>query len=63
MSLFLTEKNVENEYSLSRAWLRKRRLLRLPPAFSRAGRKVLYARSEIEKFLRENAVPTREVRS
>lgn len=62
MLLFLSEKNVEQEYSLTRAWLRKRRLLRLPPAFSRAGRKVLYKREEIERYLRENTVPPRVVR-
>lgn len=61
MTRFLTERKVEEEYSLTRPFLRKRRLLRLRPSFVKAGRKVLYARDEIENFLKENAVPAREV--
>jgi len=57
---FLQEKEVDSEYGLGVAWLRKRRLLRLPPRFVRAGRKVLYEREAVEAFLRENTVPARE---
>ena len=41
---------------LSVATLRKRRRLGLPPTFIRVGRRVLYARADVDSFLFERRV-------
>lgn len=53
---FLRESEVPREYGLSRPYLRKRRWLRLDPAYSRIGRMVLYDRRDLEKFIAANRV-------
>lgn len=53
---FLREAGVEQEFGLSRAYLRKRRRLHLDPPFSRIGRMVLYDREQVVKFIRSHQV-------
>ena len=46
---------------LSVALLRKRRILGLPPPYIKVGRRVLYSRSEIDRFLAQHTVHPRTV--
>ena len=48
--------DVEREYHLSNAWLRKRRWLGLPPAFVRIGRMVFYQRTALDSFVESQRV-------
>lgn len=56
MNDFDNEKATAVYSGLSRALLRKRRLLGLAPSYVKVGRKVLYARREIHRFLAECTV-------
>jgi hypothetical protein len=47
----LRESAVSKEYGFGRAWLKKRRWLRLPPAFIRVERAVFYRRSDLDEFI------------
>ena len=51
-----SEKNAAAYIGVSRAELRKRRRLGLPPRFIRWGRKILYRRADIDAFLAERTV-------
>jgi predicted DNA-binding transcriptional regulator AlpA len=55
-SKLLRDPDVTREYLFSRAWLRKRRWLGLPPAFVRIGRMVYYERSELDAFVQSQRV-------
>ena len=63
-SKLLRERDVTREYHFGGAWLRKRRWLKLPPAFVRVGRMILYERSELDDFVKSQRVEpnAREVR-
>jgi hypothetical protein len=55
----LTEKQVEREYPIFhvktlQAW----RQLKRGPRFLRIGRRIFYARAEIERFIQKNVVDT-----
>lgn len=52
----LREREVSREYGFSRPWLRRRRLLHLPPTFIRIGQSVYYARRDLEAFVEEHTV-------
>jgi len=53
------EKATADYTALSVGTLRKRRRLGLPPTFIRVGRRVLYARADVDSFLFERrVVPT-----
>jgi predicted DNA-binding transcriptional regulator AlpA len=52
----LRERQVVQEYGLPRPWLRKRRFLRLAPAFVRIRRMVLYQRTDIDEFIAAHRV-------
>jgi hypothetical protein len=52
----LRESAVERDYGLSGSYLRKRRWLRLEPAYIRIGRAIYYHRSDLEKFIAANRV-------
>ena len=45
------EKNAARYISLSRGWLRKRRRLRLEPAFIRVGKLIVYRKADLDAFL------------
>ena len=55
-----SEKATAMYSGLSTAWLRKRRMLGLPPSYIKVGRKVLYSRTEIVRFLKAHWVVPRE---
>ena len=50
------EKATADYLALSVATLRKRRRLGLPPTFIRIGRRVVYARADVDSFLAEQRV-------
>ncbi len=54
----LDETDLNVEYTLSKPWLRKHRLLRDGPPFLRIGRMIRYERKSVEKWLAERAVET-----
>jgi hypothetical protein len=57
----LREPDVIRDYPFSAPWLRKRRRLRLPPAFVRIGRMVFYERTELDSFVKSKRVePNRQ---
>lgn len=58
---YLTPDQVEAEYRLSRRWLIRQRASRHGPAYIKAGRRVLYRRSDLEAYLASATVST-EVR-
>jgi hypothetical protein len=53
---FATEGELEAEYGIPRSTLQKRRFFRQGPRYYKFGRRVLYDRSEVEEFIRRNAV-------
>ena len=55
-SKLLRERDVTREYHFRGAWLRKRRWLRLPPAFVRIGRMVYSERDELDAFVKSQRV-------
>lgn len=59
--IYLTPDQVEAEYRLSRRWLIRQRAGRHGPAYVKAGRRVLYRRSDVEAYLASVTVST-EVR-
>lgn len=48
---------------VSVSFLRKRRHLKLPPVYLRVGRRVVYARDDIDAFLQSQRVEPEESRS
>jgi predicted DNA-binding transcriptional regulator AlpA len=56
----LTEREVESEYGLSRPWLRKHRARRDGPPFLKLSRMVRYSRADVESWLGEHAIGTRD---
>jgi hypothetical protein len=58
--MLLRPRDVTREYHFGGAWLRKRRWLRLPPAFVRIGRMVYYERSELDAFVQSQRVEPNE---
>lgn len=52
----LREAEVPREYGFSRPYLRKRRWLRLNPAYVRIGRMIFYERASLENFIAANRV-------
>lgn len=52
----IREPDVTREYPFTAPWLRKRRRLRLPPAFIRVGRMVFYERSELDAFVKSHRI-------
>jgi hypothetical protein len=48
--------NAAKYSGLSVSWFRKRRVLGLPPIYIKVSRRVLYSRTEIDRFLAEHAV-------
>ena len=54
----LAETEVEHEYGLTRAWLRRCRLERRGPRFLKFGRLVRYRRSDVEAYLDACTVET-----
>lgn len=52
---YLTPAGVSESYAgLTPRWLARRRWAKLPPSFVKAGKRVLYRRSDIEAFLLSN---------
>ena len=56
---FITEKDVEAEYGLGKAWQRRARMFRRIP-FIKLARKVLYERQAIEAFINARRVPAKD---
>lgn len=56
----LNESEVDQQYGLSRPWLRRCRLERRGPRFIKLGRMVRYRRKDIEAYLSLHAVETFE---
>jgi len=56
----LNESEVDQQYGLSRPWLRRCRLERRGPRFIKLGRMVRYRRQDIEAYLSLHAVETFE---
>jgi hypothetical protein len=64
MQEFDGEKAAAQYIDMSVSWLRKRRLLGLPPEYKKLGRRVVYSRTELDRFLSERTVrPRRNDRS
>lgn len=52
---YLTPSDVAERYAgLTLRWLSRRRWARLPPSYVKAGKRVLYRRSDLEAFLHAN---------
>lgn len=58
----LNESEVDQQYGLSRPWLRRCRLEHRGPRFIKMGRMVRYRRKDIEAYLALHAVNTTEDR-
>jgi hypothetical protein len=56
----LSEREVSAEYSLGVPWLRKARRLGRGPVFLRIGRMIRYQREDIEAFLLDHMILTKE---
>ena len=56
----LNEKQVDEEYGLTVAWLRRHRLPRTGPPYLKLGGLVRYRREAIEAYLAENTIATTE---
>ena len=56
----LTERQVEDRYDLSIAWLRRARRERRGPVFLKIGRMVRYRKADIEAYLASRVVGTHE---
>ena len=56
----LDEGDVDNEFHLSKAWLRKHRLLGDGPPFIRINRMIFYKRDQLEKWIDQHAVAARQ---
>lgn len=52
----LREKQVNEEYGFSLAWLRKMRLLRRGPPYLKLNRLVVYKREDLEKWLDQHLI-------
>ncbi|MEK7754734.1 MAG: helix-turn-helix domain-containing protein, partial [Acidobacteriota bacterium] len=57
---YLSEGETARYLSMSVAWLRRRRLQRLPPAWAKLGRSVRYHVSDVDEYARSRRVPVRE---
>jgi hypothetical protein len=56
MKKYLREKNVDEEYELKQAYLRKHRRLRTGPPYLKIGRMILYEREALERWIGQHAV-------
>lgn len=56
MHEFDSEKGAAEYINMSISWLRKRRVLGLPPEYKKLGRRVVYSRTELDRFLSNHTV-------